>query len=480
MEIVNGITSLVTHHPSLAEPLLQFLGVVDSLAAEVSGGSGGGGPDVCDIERRVEAAADQLVCRGLGRILSAFQPDSDLVEADGVQYRRMKTATLGEYFARRGSVEIERHLYRQVGVHNGPTIVPLELRAGLVGGRWTPLAAAAAAHLLQDEPSRDAVNTCGALGVMPYSRSSLSRVGEQIGESWEENRADGEDHLASHLVIPEEATAVSLSVDRVSLPMVELLLDAEGQVVLDAQGKPRTEVNCRMAFCGIWTLYDADGEPLLATRYGRMPYEGHDPIEESLRGDLDAILLVRPDLDLVGLADGAPEMQQLLARIFLAVGRPDAPIGVDFWHLLEKVADATRAAGHEPADFLPAFKETLRQELVGIERIELYLRTWALAYDVNEVPEALEAALTYIENNRDRMRYQPLVEAGLPIGSGGVEATCKTLVSTRMKRCGASWKTPGGRAVLNLRALAKSSRWDEAMAFLLPTYVTLVRDVRAA
>ena len=66
---------------------------------------------------------------------------------------------------------------------------------------------------------------------------------------------------------------------------------------------------------------------------------------------------------------------------------------------------------------------------------------------------------------------------GLPIGSGHVEATCKTLVSTRMKRSGASWKTPGGQAVLSLRSLARSSRWSAAMEFLLATYIKPVCEV---
>ena len=73
------------------------------------------------------------------------------------------------------------------------------------------------------------------------------------------------------------------------------------------------------------------------------------------------------------------------------------------------------------------------------------------------------------------MRYHSMLSQGFPIGSGCVEATCKTLVSVRMKRSGASWKTPGGQSVLNLRSLAKSSRWEKAMKFLMSTYVIEVK-----
>lgn len=86
-------------------------------------------------------------------------------------------------------------------------------------------------------------------------------------------------------------------------------------------------------------------------------------------------------------------------------------------------------------------------------------------------------AITYIENHHERMNYAAIRAKGLPIGSGNVEATCKTLVQVRMKRAGSRWKTNTGRHVLQLRALATSDRWDEAMA---PTLRPLRKSVRLA
>ena len=76
-------------------------------------------------------------------------------------------------------------------------------------------------------------------------------------------------------------------------------------------------------------------------------------------------------------------------------------------------------------------------------------------------------AITYLENHRLEMNYAAARKRGLPVGSGHVEAPCKSLVALRMKRPGARWKETTGGQVLQLRALALSDRWDSAMRLTL-------------
>ena len=96
----------------------------------------------------------------------------------------------------------------------------------------------------------------------------------------------------------------------------------------------------------------------------------------------------------------------------------------------------------------------------------------ALDYQRKKFPRRtrIGEVLRYFRRNRHRMRYADTQARHLPIGSGVVEAACKTLVTQRLKRSGMRWRHAGGQAILTLRALVQSSRFDQAWALLSDTY----------
>ena len=74
------------------------------------------------------------------------------------------------------------------------------------------------------------------------------------------------------------------------------------------------------------------------------------------------------------------------------------------------------------------------------------------------------------------MRYYALKEEGIAIGSGEVEAACKTLVAQRLKRSDMPWSIAGWQAVLSFRTLIKSGLFDPAWATLMTARSKPVND----
>ena len=75
--------------------------------------------------------------------------------------------------------------------------------------------------------------------------------------------------------------------------------------------------------------------------------------------------------------------------------------------------------------------------------------------------EAVHALRTYLENQEGHMDYPRYRELGLPVGSGPVEAACKSLVGARCKQAGMrNWTYAGAEAILRLRAAHQDGTFD--------------------
>lgn len=111
-----------------------------------------------------------------------------------------------------------------------------------------------------------------------------------------------------------------------------------------------------------------------------------------------------------------------------------------------------------------AYRQVLLNDDQGAEKV---IRT--LAYHHRRKPrrDTLKKELTYLRRNRSRMKYAQLHAQNLPIGSGIIEAACKTLVTQRMKRSAQRWTINGGQAILTFRALVQSDRFDAAWTLVV-------------
>lgn len=100
---------------------------------------------------------------------------------------------------------------------------PIAVRAGVVDGSWLPRTARAIAHLVSQVTSRQAEATGRELMRLPYSRSSIERVGHAVGAEYLSRREQVEPKLIETCELPPGIVSVSVSIDRVTVPMEEPL-----------------------------------------------------------------------------------------------------------------------------------------------------------------------------------------------------------------------------------------------------------------
>ena len=144
---------------------------------------------------------------------------------------------------------------------------------------------------------------------------------------------------------------------------------------------------------------------------------------------------------------------------------------MDFYHAAEHLKsglDACDGQGNAKGRaHYEKLRHLLRHDCVGVEKVIRSLNHLRRTHPGTSVsPKCWDTSV----NNRHRMGYAEAKAQNLPIGSGVVEAACKTLVTQRLKRSGMRWRHAGGQAILTLRALIQSKRFDSAWELLSGTY----------
>ena len=452
---------------AMAETLAKLERTLDSLG-------GGKAVDYAELERMMVEEMGCTERAAHGAILQSLDIDVPTVVIGGLRYNRVGRCE-APYHTMAGSVSVERSLYRQSGQRGGQpggkVVDPVSLRAGVVGDGWLPRTARAMAHAVQQGTSREAKATAEEFGRLPYARASFERVAHLVGALAVANHEDIEDALIDAYEIPAEARSISVSLDRVSVPMEEPRPRPAGRPRKDAPKKPVAR-NYRMAYCGTVTLHDDKGEGLHTIRYGCMPQGDVVGLRDRMAADVATLRSKLPALKVELLCDGAPEMWTLLEE-----GFPQEKFGddlhqlVDLHHLTEKLGAAARVidAKSSTRDTLIRWKMSLLNRESAATDILVELADSGLDEGVGD-DHPVHAAITYLGTHSvqgDRMNYARARRLGLPLGSGNVEATCKSLFEMRLKRCGSRWKEETGQHIVQLRALALSDRWGSAVSLIL-------------
>jgi hypothetical protein len=427
-------------------------------------------PEFARYEHELHEQLMKLERELLAAELKRYDVAVEEIEVEGERYRRIMLSGKN-YLSTAGEMRVERHLYRRVGAEQERCICPMELGAGIIGGYATPRAGRQMNFAAVYLPPRDAAKLFVEIGGMKPSHTTIDNQPKIIAEEWEANRQKWEEALRQTETVPPQATVVAISLDGVMAPMRQVN-GAKKEASAGKQGSG--PLGYREIGCGSVALYDQQGQRLSTVRYGQMPEYKKATLRHQLTAECQHILGQAPHLKVVKLADGAPDNWDYLSHLDLGLP-PSAQANieqieiVDFCHAADHLKRGCDAIWpHDPDKSKTKFKtlRTALKEVQGgadkvIDSFRYYLGRLS-----GKKKETLQTELTYFLNQRPRMDYASYLLQDLPIASGIIEASCKTLVTQRMKCSGMRWGFPGGQAILSLRSLIHSDRWQQAWSLI--------------
>ncbi|MEN8251890.1 MAG: hypothetical protein ABFS32_23415 [Bacteroidota bacterium] len=405
--------------------------------------------------------------------LSQYDIDVPLIEYEGKVYHQVIRSNQS-YLTAAGKISLERSLYRA----DGHCICPLELQAGIIEDFWTPSAARLGCYVSAHLSPYQGEKLFKEFGYLQPSKSSLTRLSTQLGEMWDINQSQLEQALCHEITIPENAVTVSASLDGIMIPlnkkiengyqMPELPEEPTDTEQKDYQEK-KAKAFYREASCAAINFYDADGERLKTLRFGRMPEESKKTLKNLIQQIMNTVVSEQPDINIIKIADGAVDNWRFLSQQLLPGLGTEL---LDYFHASDHLNDAFELAyGKDNAKTISQYqkyKSLLKNEIGGIEKVINTLRYLSSNAPKNK---KLATELNYFRNNRHRMKYAEAIENNYPIGSGVTEATCKTLVTQRMKCAGMRWDIKGGQGVLTARSLVQSEQFDKGWEILSEYYI---------
>ena len=350
-----------------------------------------------------------------------------------------------------GCFQLERDYYYHAGKDQGH--YPADAALGLEVG-YTPALAKLICLEGADEPTfLKAERHLEQTGGITVSARQIQRVVQRVGGSaqqWQQRERHPGQCNAPILYVSADGTGV---------PMVAPEL--KGRRGKQADGSAKT----RQVYLGcVFTQHrtDAQGHPV-------RDYESTTYVSSFQSIDAFGPLLRQEAIGrgmgqagkVVLLIDGAAGLENMGRLCF-----KDCVQIVDFYHALEhagQVLEALLGKAH------PDYQKRLRRWAKRLLKDKVHALIQETRQQCAGTPQeaAVEQDLGYFVRNVSRMQYGTFRAAGYFIGSGVVEAGCKTIIGGRCKQSGMFWSESGAENILALRCLHSSRRLEDFWKYRL-------------
>lgn len=341
----------------------------------------------------------------------------------------------------------------------GQTIIPADELLDVRRTGFSPGVRNLMARAGQRDTFKEGCGDLKAFAEITVTAKDVERTAEGVGEEIERWQIEEKSAWLESQVefeAPKEIPVLYVSYDGTGVPIVPWeIADRKGK---QKDGKSKTrEVKLGCVFTQ--TKRDQKGFPIRdddSTSFvGAIEYAdefGPRIYAEALRRGL------KQAQKIAILADGARYNWGIADRYF-----PGCIQIVDLYHAREHLHDLCQLLKPNEKDGFNHLHTKWRTFLDEgrVDKIILYADI--MTPKSGKRKEKIEKALNYFKNNESRMQYAEYRKQGLFVGSGVVEAGCKTVIGKRLKQSAMRWTVRGANAIIALRCCHLSGRMKDFM-----------------
>lgn len=361
-----------------------------------------------------------------------------------------------------GRIRLERSYYLCAECHQGQS--PRDQELDVVGTACSPGVRRMMAMVGSESSFDGGRQQLQLLAGLEVTTKSVERHAEAIGADIvvrEQEKVKRVVQLEFPDILGTAVPVLYIEMDGTQLPMVHAELAGRAG---RSPGQPARTREVKLGAIFTQTTTDAEGRPIrdagsttytgaieTAELFGRRLY-----VEAWERG------WNRANKKVV-LGDGAEWIWNIADQHFAGAIQI-----VDIWHAREHLWDI--AAKLFPSDDKQRnswAKKLIKKLNRGrVEAVVADLRNFPTRKP--ELRDAVRIEADYFEKNRNRMRYPIFRKQGLFIGSGVIEAGCRTVIGSRLKQSGMFWTVRGADAIIALRCTRLSGKFEDYWASRSP------------
>jgi len=404
---------------------------------------------------------------GFRAFLLQYEHEDDVLEHKG-QLMRLKRISPKRFMTPFGDMVLARKVYQPD--RGGACFVALDAAWGMQGEFATVEVREAVVYscgLVTPGETQTMLEKCA---LFHPSSTAIKHIVDEVGGLVEVHADEVRAHIHQQEQAPEDVRVLAASLDGANVLLWEHGVKRGRPAERPGRAPDKEQPTAyKNAMVGSVSFYGPvpegrKGPVRLQSRYiTRMPEARAPTFKKHFEAELaHAETQVNEEVSKVLVLDGARGLWKYVEARDCFAGYEKI---IDFFHTTEHLSTAAEALFGKQSSQAKRWYNKYRAKLLEedlapqaiLRSIDYYLETLRLSKSRRQ--DAL-AQRTFFMRNKHRMTYADFRRRGLPIGSGVVEAACKSLVKARLCRSGMRWTRKGGQHILHLRTHIKSGRWD--------------------